>query len=545
PGSERLRYLIPFADPWETVNYLRSIAEQTPNAVLVFGDDGEKFGTWPDTKAHVYQYGWLSRFFEALLQNQDWIKVTTLAEAIDNVAPVGKVYLPNASYREMVEWSLPAERLVEYEHMTHEQNHLASWPSVQKFLRGGFWRNFKIKYPETDEMYCRMLGVSRRLKTLEDSRGESDLLEQAKLELYRGQCNCPYWHGAFGGLYLPHLRAAIYEHLIAADTLLDKVTRSSEQWVEVKAEDFNLDARQEVLLANDRLYALFAPVQGGMMYELDVRAIKVNLGATITRRPEAYHRKILAGAHGSEGAVASIHDRVVFKQPDLDRKLIYDRYPRKSLIDHFYDNDVSLAALSEGTAMERGDFAGGVYEAVLRRGPQRAQVQMTKVGNAWGHPLTIVKTITLDAGGDVLKIDYELQNLPTDRAFHFAIELNFAGLPAGADDRYFHDGAGHRHGRLGTLLDLSEAKSLHLVDEWLGIDVGVNFSRPSGVYTFPVQTVSQSEGGFELVHQSVSLQPHWLVQGDAEGRWRVSIDLKTDCSLAESRRPAEPAAAIV
>ena len=41
-------------------------------------------------------------------------------------------------------------------------------------------------------------------------------------ELYRGQCNCGYWHGAFGGIYLPHLRNAVYQHLIAADNLLDR-----------------------------------------------------------------------------------------------------------------------------------------------------------------------------------------------------------------------------------------------------------------------------------------------------------------------------------
>ena len=55
------------------------------------------------------------RFFDALVANQDWIQVTTPAEAIDNVPPLGKVYLPDCSYREMTEWALPTEQLVEYE----------------------------------------------------------------------------------------------------------------------------------------------------------------------------------------------------------------------------------------------------------------------------------------------------------------------------------------------------------------------------------------------------------------------------------------------
>ncbi len=78
--------------------------------MVVFGDDGEKFGTWPETKKHVYENGWLARFFDALVANESWLKVTTLGEAVDNVPPVGKIYLPDSSYREMTEWALPCEQ---------------------------------------------------------------------------------------------------------------------------------------------------------------------------------------------------------------------------------------------------------------------------------------------------------------------------------------------------------------------------------------------------------------------------------------------------
>ena len=59
------------------------------NAVVVFGDDGEKFGTWPDTKQHVYEHGWLRRFFDLLTENKDWLWTTTLADALDNTSPAG------------------------------------------------------------------------------------------------------------------------------------------------------------------------------------------------------------------------------------------------------------------------------------------------------------------------------------------------------------------------------------------------------------------------------------------------------------------------
>src|SRR5215469_9164352 len=329
PGSERLRYLIPFASPQETIDHLGWIASQRPGAVVVFGDDGEKFGTWPETHKHVYTDGWLTRFFDLLVANESWIKVTTLGEAVDDVPPLGKIFLPDSSYREMTEWALPAEQLVEYERLKHELEHDPRWPPLSQFVKGGFWRNFKVKYPESDEMYTRMLMVSHKL----------------------------------------------------------------EQAVEAVASDFNLDARQEVFLANDKLATLLSPYRGGMMYELDVRSICLNLLGTLARRPEAYHRKVLAGPSGGNGQVASIHDRVVFKQPGLDQRVQYDTFPRKSLLDHFFANETSINALVAGQAEERGDFLQVTYEARVRRSPHRIQVQMARQGVASGRPVKVTKGV--------------------------------------------------------------------------------------------------------------------------------------------------------
>ncbi|MCA9152374.1 MAG: DUF1926 domain-containing protein, partial [Planctomycetales bacterium] len=358
PGSERLRYTIPFAEPHETIEYLRESAERFPNCIRVFGDDGEKFGTWPDTHRHVYEDGWLTRFFDALVENQSWIRTVTLSQAMQEVAPVGKVYLPEGSYREMTEWALPVERQQSYEDLSHDMADDPRWPEIRQFVRGGYWRNFKVRYPETDEMYSRMMMVSQRLEDARRQGTPDEVLAPARRELYRGQCNCSYWHGAFGGAYLPHLRNAVYNHLIAADNLLDQVEGVPNTQVDGVAGDFNFDGRPEVQLENDRLNCLLSPAQGGHLYELDVRSICHNLGATLTRRPEAYHRKVLAGNQGQQGDCASIHDRVVFKQEGLDQRVQYDNYSRKSLIDHFFQDDLDLEQVARNLAEERGEFIG-------------------------------------------------------------------------------------------------------------------------------------------------------------------------------------------
>jgi alpha-amylase len=552
PGSEPLRYTIPFQAPHATIDYLRGVAERKPGAVVLFGDDGEKFGVWPETKTHVYDHGWLRQFFDLLTANRHWLHVTTPHESIQNTVPEGKIYLPDASYREMTEWALPVSQQIEYEHLVHELEHDPRWPRLRKFVQGGFWRNFKVKYPEANEMYARMMMASRRLEQAERSRvadngaghgtasgaqegpADDDALRYARQALYRGQCNCPYWHGAFGGIYLPHLRNAIYNQLIACENLLDRAGGRMGQFVESSVDDYNFDARQEVRLASDKLICLLAPAQGGMLYELDVRSICHNLLATLARRPEAYHRKVLAGAQ-SGGQVASIHDRVVFKQAGLDQRLQYDRWPRKSLLDHVYDPTATLQSVQSAAAAEQGDFVQGVYESKIRKSSDRIQVQLSRLGCVAHHELRITKAVTLEAGSPTLEIAYLLENVPADVPLHFAVELNFSGLPAGADDRYFYSGPDNRLGQLGRQLDLTEATSLNLVDQWLGIDVGLAFNRPTGLWTFPVETVSQSEGGFELVHQSVCVQPHWLIRPDAHGRWSVTFHLTASTALAESR----------
>ena len=541
PGSERLRYLIPFGSPQETIDHLAAFSEAHPGAVIIFGDDGEKLGTWPGTKKHVYDDGWLDRFFGAIVENQDWIQVTTPGEVLDNVPPVGKIFLPDCSYREMTEWALPTERQAEYEHLARELKDDPHWPALRGFIRGGFWRNFKVKYAEADEMYSRMMQVRRRIEDAHDAVSAAEpvdaaLLQQAQTELYRGQCNCAYWHGAFGGIYLPHLRNAVYARLIAADNLLDRATGRPENWVEAAAEDFNFDARQEVKLANDKLLALIAPSRGGHLYELDVRQIEHNLLATFTRKPEVYHRKVLAGATNGQNDYASIHNRVVFKQKDLDQHVQYDSYPRKSLVDLFYNGEATLRSVAAGEAEQIGDFVDGGYEARVRRNPDRIQVQLTRDGSAGGLPIRITKGLTLDAGSSSLEIAYLLEGLPQDQPLQFAVELNFAGMPGGIDDRYFRNAEGNQLGQLDSRLNLNGVAALGLTDEWLGIDVDLKMSKPTDFWTFPVETVSQSEGGFELVHQSVAVQPNWQVLGDAEGRWSVTLQLAIDTSRAENHR---------
>jgi alpha-amylase len=171
----------------------------------------------------------------------------------------------------------------------------------------------------------------------------------------------------------------------------------------------------------------------------------------------------------------------------------------------------------------------------VRRNPDRIQVQLVREGLAMGVPLRITKGVTLEAGAAALEIAYLLEGIPPGAALNFAVEFNFAGMPSKAEGRNFRGGDGASLGDLGAQLDLSDQLELGLVDQWLGLDVRLAANRPTGFWTFPIETVSQSEGGYELVHQSVAVIPHWIVTGDASGRWSAVLRLTADTSLAENR----------
>ena len=358
---------------------------------------------------------------------------------------------------------------------------------------------------------------------------DPDYLEIARQELYRGQCNCPYWHGSFGGLYLPHLRNAIYS---APGGGAQRTRRCRGQIGPARAlnvGDFNLDGRQEVCLENERLIAWVRPAQGGHLYELDVRETATNLLATLDRRPEAYHAQVIEAARRQRELNSGAREpdekgeQVILKEPGLDRQLVYDRHPRKALVDHFYPVDVTLDDLLASREIELGDFAAGTYLAKIKRDSDRVAVVMERPGAAGRHPIRIKKTIELAAGESGLAVHYELTELPDDACLHFGVELNVAAMAGHVPDRYFLDSSGTKLGLLDSQLDLVHTRGIALVDEWLDLTVELSWSESAGLWCFPIETVSQSEGGVEGVYQSSVAIPHWHVTAGADGRFDVRI----------------------
>jgi len=534
PISERLRYTIPFEDPEATLDYMRWVASQEGDRIAIFADDGEKFGIWPGTYDHVYKQGWLDQFFSTLEENSDWIEMLHFSEALERVRPLGRVYLPTASYREMMEWALPPKAFQELEDFQHRLQELGLLDTYRIYVRGGYWRNFLAKYPEANHMHKKMLWVSQKVWGAEGKVDQS-LFQRALDHLWAGQCNCPYWHGVFGGLYLPHLRAAIYQNLIRAETLIEEGLRSrGEQALTIKHQDFDCDGLSEILVETPDLNLYFAPEIGGALYELDYKPKAVNLLDILSRVPEGYHRKLVEArpvpTDHNEGQVASIHDLVLSKEEGLEKRLFYDWYRRGSFIDHFLGSQTTLEDFYRCQYGEEGDFVNQPYRAYWEEQPEGLRLTLNRLGGVWHQgqriPLQVEKSFFIPRVGSYLQVRYRLRNKGSREVpLLFGIEFNWA-MGAGSDpDRFYEVPKGPlADNRLQSKGEIPGIKELRLVDGKRGIQITLRFNGQADVWHFPIETISLSEAGFERVYQSSALLAYWKFRLSPEEGFELCID---------------------
>ncbi|MBI5638084.1 MAG: DUF1926 domain-containing protein [Nitrospinae bacterium] len=526
PIDKELRYAIPFKQPEETLAYFRATVAAQGTTAFAYGDDGEKFGVWPETHEWVFGKKWLERFLNMLTENAGFVETVTYSQYLDRFPPRGRIYLPMASYEEMMHWTLPTEAAIEHTKLVHQIEGEGRKEQFKKFLRGGLWDNFLAKYAESNQMHKRMLYVSKRVeKALEKSKKGGGAITAA---LYRGQCNCPYWHGLFGGLYLSNLRHAVYSNLIDAGRAADAALHKGKAWAEVNTGDYLTEMRKEVAVETPALFALFTPAEGGALAELDFKPALFNLSNVMARRPEEYHQKILDAAGKSaakKDEILSINDRVVIKEPGLVEKLVFDRHPRYSFIDHILAAPVTADDLRAQNFVEAGDFAGQPYALVSAKTKgQNAVVVMEREGQLSRDgkvaPLKIRKTVTVGGKDAGIACAYEITSMGGQAAeFTLGVEWNFTLLAADALDRYIT--VNNEKYRMNHKGENAAVEKWSMTDEYFRFTTAFGADAPVSLLRYPIETVSQSEGGFESTYQGIcftALAPLKLAGGETARR---------------------------
>ncbi len=451
PIDERLRYLIPFRPPEETAAYLRELRD-AGHELAVLADDGEKFGGWPGTREWVYERGWLDRFTGTIreLVDRGEVVLSTLHDALAHVPSAGLAYLPTASYREMESWSLPAEAALRLHRVERDLGEERIAGPDGALIRGAHWRNFLVKYTESNRMHKKMVALSRLARILGDP-------PEVRRAIGRAQCNDAYWHGVFGGLYLPHLRNAIWHQLAVAEAALRQ-----EQSLEAEVLDIDGDGHAEIWIHSPNFSAIVSPYRGGAIEEYTVFATGINYANTLTRRREAYHVLALeqqeVAARQTDGT-PSIHD--------IEHTVRLDALPPIDLDQRAIAVDRILAP-----TLDRESYALGDYQPA----------------HSWArHPATF----TVDRTANGLTISCALGALTKELRFTasgaLTIDYRWEPTVAGADDRFAPEFS------LASPLDLC--------------------ARPEAeIWRYDIETIAKSERGLDRTRQGESITPRWPVR---------------------------------
>ncbi|MCD6298138.1 MAG: DUF1926 domain-containing protein [Deltaproteobacteria bacterium] len=512
-----MRYIIPFRPVEDVLGHLRGLSEAGHNVAL-YGDDGEKFGLWPGTYEWVIEKGWLERFFSAVSDNRDWLKTVLPGEYVASSPPLGRIYLPQASYEEMTEWALPPEQGRALEDIVTSLKNEGRWDEWRPFVRGGVWDNFLVKYDEANRMHKKMLLLSERA-------GQDD---EAKNYLWRAQCNCAYWHGVFGGLYLGHLRRAVHENLIKAQS---RIMEKSGQDLQMQRFDFDKDGAEEILILNRSLSLGLDPNRGGGLFDICHLPRAINLSDTLTRRPEAYHRRINDARQDrgtSNDGIASIHDLAGTGDQDLAGLLIFDSYTRTSLLDHFLEAGATPEGYAANEYPETGDFVQAQYLVEQADvSSDHALVEMSRTGQVNRVSFKVSKTIR--AGKDsrvIVEYDFECKDHEPVSTL-YGCELNLTVYSDEDRERYYRLPETGRRREIKETGAEDELTRFELVNGPDRLCAAFSFSIPVSVWFFPIMTISKSEKGFERTYQGSSLlflHPLVLSPGEKAG-FQIELEL--------------------
>ena len=524
PINEPLRYLTPWKPTTHSIEYLKKLANEKGDRIALLIDDAEKLGVWATTHVLCYKEGhwegdngkpFIPAFFEQI-ENKSWIKSITLSEYIKQFPAKNLLYLPTSSYDKMEEWVLPTQTRKEFEIVKKAMKEDENWKKALKFLRGGFWRYFLVKYPESNNMHKKMLYVREKLVQIENDLSKlpkfqystkiKAKIEKAWDEIYKAQCNDSYWHGMFGGVYLSFLRFSIYTHLINAEKIIDElmpiIYPILKSYITCVPIDFNKKTRMELLVESNDLNLYIDPFDGGTIFELDYKPKSYNLLNTLTRWCEAYHDE----------------DKI------KNDEIMIDRFKRAMIRLRFLRKDVPLSQLQADKYIEFGNFAEGDFKVTKNeKFGTSTVIELEKEGSVKDTdsndeiPCSITKKVEVEENNVIITIQGEFkENEENGNVLKRIIE----GILIGIDVPFFFNGEPKEFQWICYEMELKtdEEKDLLRPFEYEGTyfkaydkTYDLNFelmsssnTEPLKICKFPIIAYAYTDEGYKRIYQGIN-----------------------------------------
>jgi alpha-amylase len=499
PSDFQLRYLIPFRTVEVLRAHLAELATQDREWTLTYGDDAEKFGLWPKTHAWVYGEQWLEKFLSLLEEPDGPARGESPGAFLSSGPPARKVYVPNASYTEMLEWALPPESLPAYARARSGAASASSAETARAFVRGPLWDMFLARYPEADQLHKHMLWTSGRTRAVAAGATQAGAAEaaRARTALLRAQCNCPYWHGLFGGIYFPHLRHGASACLLEADALLAADCGGATR---VEAQDLDGDLEPEVILRTRRAQAFLRPADGGTLAELDCLPARFNVTNVVSRWKESYH----LGAEQTHrvtappSALASPHEQSALLPASALDGRHFDTLPLRSLRDFRAAARPAAAGLPSFAGLEL--LSGRLVSWEKTADGIRLRARL--------GPLAWTRSVRMEPGG-ALVVSWQLE--AADGGW-FGTLLFLSLLTPEAPDRalILGDGSGSEtRGAPGASLEREGIVRLRLEDRAFHFALEASATPAARLVAAPIETVQRSEDKVEIAYQGTAFALCW------------------------------------
>jgi len=543
--NEELRYLTPWKPTYLSIDYLKKMIDENGDRIALLISDAEKMGVWGTTHQICYVEGqghkdgdngkpFIPALFEQIRSNS-WIKSITLTEYMQKFPAKSLIYLPTASYDKMEEWVLPTEIRKNFKKIRKALLEDEEKREIYQFLKGGFWRYFLVKYPESNNMHKKMIYIRKKLISTEEKllkvKNEQLVslilkkINKAWDEIYKAQCNDCYWHGLFGGVYLQFLRFSVYTHLINTEKIIDEISTlinpKLKSYIYITPTDFIKDSRTEYLIESDLFNIYINPNDAGTIFELDFKPKSYNLLNTLTRWPEAYH-----------------------DSKKLESKeVLVDRFRRSLLRIRFLHDDVTLEQLQADQYYDFGDFVDEKYRVTSNEKEGKiAIIEMERIGSIKDpdtddrNPVRITKDIHVEDNEIEVIIRINFNEIPGKEKMLNRIvnKLNVA-----VDIPFFFNGDTTKFKWESKQVDLGDDLKTELLEPFQYI--GSHFKAYDETYDlnfefeiltkndsikinkFPIIAYAFTDEGYKEIYQGINVTPVLKLSKSLEFQLKLQI----------------------
>jgi hypothetical protein len=370
-------------------------------------------------------------------------------------------------------------------------------------------------------MHKKMFYVRNKIEEASSLNCRKNLLAEAQRELYAAQCNDAYWHGVFGGVYLPNLRQAVYSNLIRAEILVEDALEEkmgAQETVKVVERDFDHDGQVELLLEGKWLNIYIKPDEGGNVFELDFKgeSIAHNFAGTLTRRPEQYHLK-------------------------WEQKPTVDWHRKTLLRDHLLREELNLNDFVKMEHMfDQGDFTIEKFTHQIIQNEKEATVKLSRIGHDWSrsaeNKLQITKAITLPLNSPKLTISYEVKNLSSKILnLRFAPESTlippvfFEYTPTLEElENYPCTINGKKTLETNILAEVvaEGTKNFSLTEKTKNLTVQIGWDQPSELWIAPLKAWAQTEKMPVAIYEGTTIMPIFNLELAPKDAQTVNMELR-------------------